>query len=83
MKKYTIDFRNISNMEEAHNILKDSMGFPEYYGANLDALNDCLAEIEKDHIVYIIVNKNGFKGLDSILQVFDDNSINYERIIEI
>ena len=33
MKKYTVDFRNISNVEEAHNILKDSMGFPEYYGS--------------------------------------------------
>lgn len=27
-----------------HNYLKDSLGFPDYYGANLSALADCLAE---------------------------------------
>ena len=30
--------------ENLHDYLRDSLGLPEYYGANLSALADCLAE---------------------------------------
>lgn len=82
MKKYILDFRKVNNIEEAHEELKSALDFPDYYGKNLDALNDCLSEIESDPLVYILTYKDTFDGFDEIMKVFDDNKINYERIIE-
>lgn len=83
MKRYIVDFRKVNNMGEAHRELKESLNFPNYYGENLDALNDCLSEIEKDHLVYFITYKDVFDGFENIIKVFKDNDINYERIIEL
>lgn len=83
MKKYIVDFRKVNNREEAHEELKTSLNFPDYYGKNLDALNDCLSEIVSEHLIYILTYKETFEGFDDIMKVFDDNKINYERIIEL
>ena len=32
--------------EEGHDYLMEALDFPDYYGKNLDALYDCLCEIE-------------------------------------
>lgn len=32
--------------EEGHDYLMEVLNFPDYYGKNLDALYDCLCEIE-------------------------------------
>ncbi|WP_458454554.1 barstar family protein [Methanobrevibacter sp.] len=32
--------------DEGHDYLMETLDFPEYYGKNLDALYDCLCEIE-------------------------------------
>lgn len=82
MKKYILDFRKVNNIEEAHEELKSALDFPDYYGKNLDALNDCLSEIESDHLIYILTYKETFDRFDEMIKVFDDNKINYERIIE-
>lgn len=42
-----IDCRLFSTREAAHAYIADTLGFPEHYGANLDALFDCLAELKK------------------------------------
>ncbi len=39
-----LDFRFYENAKEVHRFLKDTMGFPEYYGMNLDALYDVLTD---------------------------------------
>jgi RNAse (barnase) inhibitor barstar len=35
----------MTQRQEAHEYLRRQFAFPEYYGANLDALYDCLCEL--------------------------------------
>ena len=44
--KYILDGKKMVSKEETHKYLKETFGFPEYYGENLDALHDCLTEME-------------------------------------
>ncbi|MBP3200504.1 MAG: barstar family protein [Lachnospiraceae bacterium] len=81
MKSFVLDFRNVNNFEEVHNVLMKAFDFPEYYGKNLDALNDCLSEKNILDKIYIIRKRNIFKGFNRIIEVFKDNNIELEQII--
>ena len=52
-KKYRLDFKGINTKEELHQLLKEELNFPDYYGANLDALYDVLTDM-KDIEIEII-----------------------------
>lgn len=43
-----LDGKKIKDREQLHDVLADSLGFPEWYGRNLDALYDCLTELHED-----------------------------------
>lgn len=46
---YKIDRLDCSgwhDTETAHTALAEALGFPDYYGRNLDALNDCMRDLE-------------------------------------
>ena len=51
MKKVILDGEQLCNRENAHTYLQEMLGFPEYYGKNLDALYDCLTELQDLYIV--------------------------------
>jgi ribonuclease inhibitor len=48
MKEIVIDCRLIPDAPALHRTLAEALGFPEWYGHNLDALHDCLTEISED-----------------------------------
>lgn len=48
MKEIIIDGEVIENLNDIHYILKSELNFPEYYGMNLDALHDCLTDLNED-----------------------------------
>lgn len=77
MKAHIIDFRKTLNINEAHKEIKNSLKLNDYYGENLDALNDCLTEMPIDDFFYILVCNNKFDGFENIIRVFDDNNIKY------
>ena len=47
----TLDCEKLSSRRPAHAYLQDALGFPEYYGKNLDALFDCLTGLPDCTIV--------------------------------
>jgi ribonuclease inhibitor len=49
-----LDGREMTSREEAHAYLAKRLSFPDYYGRNLDALHDCLTELQEptDLIIY-------------------------------
>ena len=45
MREIRIIGARCASQETLHGYLKKKLGFPDYYGANLSALADCLSEI--------------------------------------
>ena len=45
MRKITLDIEKMRSLPMLHKYLHTVLALPEYYGANLDALYDCLTEI--------------------------------------
>ena len=45
MEMIYLDGRMLTCTEEGHNYIQHMLGFPDYYGKNLDALYDLLTEI--------------------------------------
>ena len=42
---YVLDGAMMGTKEKAHAHLQEALGFPAYYGRNLDALYDCLTDM--------------------------------------
>ena len=50
MKQITLDGNILADASRMHDYLKEVLNFPEYYGKNLDALYDCLTDLENMEI---------------------------------
>ena len=48
MREVYLEGRLMTDRAAAHAEIKDKLSLPEYYGANLDALWDCLIEIGEE-----------------------------------
>lgn len=48
MKTITLDLAHMHSVPCLHNQLRNVLKLPLYYGANLDALYDCLTEISEE-----------------------------------
>ena len=52
MREIILDCSAISCAKQLHKALKEALQLPEWYGHNLDALMDCLTELEEDtHLI--------------------------------
>jgi hypothetical protein len=45
LKEIEIDFSNINDLNQMHEVLKEKFGFPDFYGKNVNALIDCWSEL--------------------------------------
>ena len=74
MKIIVLDGRRMTDRETAHLYLKKKLELPEYYGRNLDALYDCLCEMNNVQIVvaYVAEMKDNLRRYaDNIINVFE------------
>lgn len=79
---YNLDFNGLNNKKEVHQYLKEKLNFPDYYGANLDALYDLLTCFEEETLIEIknfdFFKNNDIKYSQMLLNVFED--VNNEQI---
>ncbi|MED0587369.1 barstar family protein [Bacillus subtilis] len=77
MRKIMIDGRDFENIEVLHDVLKDKLDFPDYYGRNLDALWDCLTGWVDLPLTLVLINfefSKKFLGsyADDVLEVLQE-----------
>lgn len=54
MKTIELDFKELYTPRHIHEYIAQKLGFPEYYGKNLDALYDCLTDISEETEITIV-----------------------------
>ena len=55
-------------MDAIHAQLAETFRFPDYYGRNLDALYDCLTEVQEDARIRL-VNAEALEWQGNVLQI--------------
>ncbi|MCQ2507336.1 MAG: barstar family protein [Dorea sp.] len=57
--QYFVDATKLTDKDASHAYLKEALDLPDYYGGNLDALFDCLSEMNETEIVVENVENAG------------------------
>ena len=69
MKQITLDGNILADAAQAHDYLKEMLDFPEYYGKNLDALHDCLGDLQDVEITITAPDEDG-AIFQKVLRIF-------------
>jgi len=73
MKSVSLDAKKMVEKENMHEYFAKKFDLPEYYGKNLDALFDCLCEINEPTLIKL-KNENALDDgtKESLIQLFRD-----------
>lgn len=69
MKQIILDGNVLADAAKVHDYLMEMLNFPAYYGKNLDALHDCLTDLEDVEIMITAPEEDG-AIFQRILRVF-------------
>ena len=79
MKTYIVNTKDCKSIDEVHIAIANVLNFPDYYGKNLDALSDCLDEIDVpaklNWVEFAETRKKLGKKIDEIAGVIEENKI--------
>lgn len=67
-----LDASKLRERIPAHDYLKEALALPDYYGRNLDALYDCLTELDETEIRFVNLEEAGDSYFSRILSVFQE-----------
>ena len=67
----TIDCGGIATKQELHEHIAEALDFPDWYGHNLDALMDCLTDLDDTTITLTGCDRVGFDA-DGFWETFED-----------
>lgn len=70
--KYVLDAACMQERKETHEYLKKVLNLPDYYGENLDALYDCITDMDRPTIEIHNLNtgtENGY--VKKVLRIMD------------
>lgn len=84
MKEIILDGNILSEKETAHDYVKQMLELPEYYGNNLDALYDCLTELQ-DVVIKVRATKQEniyFQRMIGVLEAAAEDNEGMEVHIE-
>ena len=72
--RVVLDALRLQSRDEAHKYLREALGFPEYYGGNLDALHECLTELDAAEIEFVNAEKVSGGYFARVMEVFRDSA---------
>jgi ribonuclease inhibitor len=58
MTQYSVDLSGVKSRDDLHNPIAQIFAFPDYYGRNLDAFDECIADIAPPVSILVIGLKN-------------------------
>ena len=67
-----LDASCLRSRKAAHEYLKEQLGFPDYYGRNLDALYDCLTALDETEIEFVNLESGAESYFAKVLPVFQE-----------
>lgn len=84
MRTITLDLERMTSVPALHKYLRSALALPAHYGANLDALYDCLTEIVEPTQIVVPADitdneKLGWYG-EQLLQVLQDAAEENENL---
>lgn len=71
MTELTLD--GAMGMEAIHSLLIETLHFPDFYGRNLDALYDCLTDVQED-VTFHLTNLHTLGRRGQALQLLLQNA---------
>lgn len=75
-----LDANKLVSRQEAHLYLQEALSFPDYYGRNLDALYDCLTDLDETEVQFIHAEEATGTYFDRIRIVFEDAAEDNSRL---
>ena len=68
MEEIIIDCSAIRTKEDLHRLFREALCFPDWYGNNLDALYDCMTEVQTD-VTFHLKNMSALGRRGPALQI--------------
>lgn len=69
MKQITLDGTILADAAKVHDYLEEMLEFPKYYGKNLDALYDCLIDLNDVELTITAPEEDG-ATFQKVLRIF-------------